>query len=504
MSPTVPAPPCSPSRRVSWRHRLFGSRSAADGQPFAWLRHLYWPLLAWGFTSLDPADWRVYLVVGLVLTLEWPFCIQLAQGVEVYWPVRWTSAAAAYLLGPAVIVVYSVASTLGFVLIGMLDRAGIVRATGLAAESLQRYRGEDAPPENYVDGMLRQFLVVSSNALRATVAVVFGPAPPLPVLLFGEAATVVWQRLVPIPGRMAPRRERARIADALGRDVLVATGLLDVMMIAFVYRSYRSTGLLGFVLASASTLVLHTLLKRLNDARVQSEQRRAELVGAREKLARRERLAAIGETASVVFHQIGRHHGAIGMFAHLLARSGDPRVREQAARILESVADANRVIDELRRFREDRTLSVYAHSLTGLVDECVALCTSRARAHRVELLAADGEDAVLSLDKHKLRQAIVNLLDNAIEASPPGARVETTIVPNGSAVDLCIRDYGGGIAASVRDQLFTPFRTTKAEGTGLGLALAKELVEAHGGTITWHPAQPGTTFVVSLPRHRAE
>ena len=86
------------------------------------------------------------------------------------------------------------------------------------------------------------------------------------------------------------------------------------------------------------------------------------------ELDRRQRLATIGQTAATVFHQVGRHHGAIGMYAHLLGRSVPAErhvVRAHAARILTSVDEANRVIEELLRFGQDRALNLYPHDARG-------------------------------------------------------------------------------------------------------------------------------------------
>ena len=95
-SPTARAQPSLPSARASWT-----ARAAPPGVPASWLRWLHVPLAAAGLAWVEPAAWPRYLTVVGVLALEWPFCIQLTEGVEVYMPVMWTSAAAAYLLGPA-------------------------------------------------------------------------------------------------------------------------------------------------------------------------------------------------------------------------------------------------------------------------------------------------------------------------------------------------------------------------------------------------------------------
>jgi C4-dicarboxylate-specific signal transduction histidine kinase len=88
----------------------------------------------------------------------------------------------------------------------------------------------------------------------------------------------------------------------------------------------------------------------------------------------------------------------------------------------------------------------------------------------------------------------------AIDAAPQGSvvEVETSIV-NGS-VRVAVRDHGAGVASEVRSRLFMPFCTTKPNGVGVGLALAKELVDAHGGRLEWEPADPGARFVITLPR----
>ena len=452
--------------------------------PFAWLRRLHPVLAPAGLWWFDPSQWAIYLLVLVVLAVEWPFCIHLADDVEVYFPVAWTSAAAAYLLGPVILPIYWIAGVLGFALIVVLDARGIVPAVGVAAESARRYRGEPFALDSVVDGDLRHFHTMSQLMWRAGVAHVglgFFPA-----VLVGEAAVALWDRIVPIPGRMAPARMRARVAAALGTDLVRATRLLEVSAICWLLLAHAQGGYVAFAGASLLTITLHAVLKRLNDMRTEIE--------------RRHRLAVIGQTASTVFHQLGRHHGAIGMYAHLLARGEQPpAVAEHARRILASVDDANRVIDELLAFGQDRTLNLYPHRLESVVDECVDECRPRALAHAVDL-RVDTTPIEITFDKHKIKQALGNVLDNAIDAAPEGSVVEVaTSVVNGS-VRVAVRDHGTGVAAEIRSRLFTPFCTTKPNGVGVGLALAKELVDAHGGRLEWEPADPGARFVITLPR----
>jgi len=230
------------------------------------------------------------------------------------------------------------------------------------------------------------------------------------------------------------------------------------------------------------------VLKRLTDMRAEVE--------------RRQRLAVIGQTASTVFHQLGRHHGAIGMYAHLLAR-GTPDgagMGEHARRILASVDDANRVIDELLAFGQDRTLNLYPQRIESLVDECIDECRPRAVGRDVELRVTDTTPAETRLDKHKIKQALGNVLDNAIDAAPDGTVVEVSATAPNGVVRIAVRDHGAGVSPEIRRRLFTPFCTTKPDGVGVGLALAKELVDAHGGLLEWEAAEPGARFVITLPR----
>jgi two-component system C4-dicarboxylate transport sensor histidine kinase DctB len=285
--------------------------------------------------------------------------------------------------------------------------------------------------------------------------------------------------------------------------------VLHTVIVCFLVLSYRAGGTLGFAAASLSTLTLHFILGRLSAARLESERQRTALVAMQDELARRERLATIGHTASSVLHQIARHHGAVGMYAHLLAHAADApdagvngfpaTVREHARRITASVEEANHVIDELLRFGQDRTLHVYPCSLADLVQECVAAVAASAEARGVRLVVTRAADVIVPVDKRKLAQVIDNLLDNAIEASPAGAAIDIAIAHDGWRARVAVRDRGPGIAPELRDRLFTPFYTTKPDGIGLGLVLARELAEAHGGAVTHESVDGGALFVLDVP-----
>jgi signal transduction histidine kinase len=104
----------------------------------------------------------------------------------------------------------------------------------------------------------------------------------------------------------------------------------------------------------------------------------------------------------------------------------------------------------------------------------------------------------------QIKQALANILRNAIEVSPPGGEVVLRAGARDGWAEVAVTDQGPGVPDADRDAVFTPFFTTKEHGTGLGLAIAREFTEAHGGRLVVDgDRRPGATFVLSLPIRRA-
>jgi signal transduction histidine kinase len=108
----------------------------------------------------------------------------------------------------------------------------------------------------------------------------------------------------------------------------------------------------------------------------------------------------------------------------------------------------------------------------------------------------------------QIRQAVLNLLRNAREATPSGGAggvIELSVLAEGMSVVLLVADRGGGIPEGLRERVFDPFFSTKGEGTGLGLATTRRIVEAHGGTLGWSAREGGgTVFRLALPLASAD
>ena len=220
-------------------------------------------------------------------------------------------------------------------------------------------------------------------------------------------------------------------------------------------------------------------------------------------------LAALGEMAATVAHEIRNPLGGIASFANLLERDLDVEdpSRKLVQKITEGVARLNRIVTSLLSYTRPLKLNTYEVDLAQAVEEAAAffeIDLDRTRAGIALNRVYPSDPLTCQLDTEQFQQVILNLLLNAIQAMPDGGRihlhVSQTQGPRGPLATLVIRDEGIGMEEEVCNKLFTPFFTTKEDGTGLGLVTSKKIVEAHGGQITVQSAPgEGTSFQVSLP-----
>jgi signal transduction histidine kinase len=313
----------------------------------------------------------------------------------------------------------------------------------------------------------------------------------LPVFSFRPVLRAAWE------GRM--REIRVDLALVM---ILALTPF--VFLITY---GYERHGLIGAAAWSLSSLGLHFMLKRLNERRVTVEEQNRRLATLNRELEHRERLSAIGKMSSVVSHQILQQLGVIGLHADLIrnAVDGDPATRvvqaqANAGAIEEALHDVNRVLTDLLVFSRDLRLNLYEHPLGRVVEETVEAYRDEAAARGVALRLDCATDAIVPLDKLKVKQAVANVLRNAVDASPPGSEVLVRAATHDGWAEIAVTDHGPGIPQADREAVFTPFFTTKDHGTGLGLAIAREFTEAHGGRITIEGGNgAGATFVLRLP-----
>lgn len=227
-----------------------------------------------------------------------------------------------------------------------------------------------------------------------------------------------------------------------------------------------------------------------------------------------EKMASLGKLAAAVAHEVNNPLFGVLTYARLIRKElerpgGEPANRaamiEQVKTIENEIHRCGRIMGNLLAFARQAPVEQAPQDINVLIERAANLVRHQCEMLSIELALSLGEHLPeVSCDGGKIQQVILGLLSNAVDAMPRGGRLEVS-----SAADhdegvarVCVRDNGTGIAPEILPRLFDPFFTTKdtAQNTGLGLAIARGIVEQHGGTITVksEPGQ-GAEFVVTLP-----
>ena len=234
--------------------------------------------------------------------------------------------------------------------------------------------------------------------------------------------------------------------------------------------------------------------------RVQNELRVAE-----QTVQQASKLAALGEMSAGVSHELNQPLAAMKTYlagARLLLNRRRP---EEALSSFQRIDD---LIDRMGAIT--RQLKSYAHKgdrlqlepvdLRACVREALALMAPQLAKTPVAITTSmPAEPVMVRADPIRTEQIVVNLLRNAIEASPPGGLIRASIEGTPGRVWLRVTDQGAGVPERHVSELFEPFFTLKPEGTGLGLFLSRSLVEAHWGTLSYQRENGHTTFTIDLP-----
>jgi two-component system, NtrC family, sensor kinase len=230
---------------------------------------------------------------------------------------------------------------------------------------------------------------------------------------------------------------------------------------------------------------------------------------ARSELVHAERLATIGKMAAHITHEIRNPLSSIGLNIELLeeevaASGGDWESAQLVAAIKGEVERLSRIAEQYLSVARRPRPCLERERVEDLVGELLAFVRPELdRAGVVSRIDADPDLPEIDLDESQLRQALLNLIRNAREAMPKGGELMISVTRVESGIEIRIDDTGTGIPDDVRAAIFDPFFTTKQRGTGLGLAVTREIIEAHGGTISCEPrTQSGTRFRILLPAVR--
>lgn len=224
---------------------------------------------------------------------------------------------------------------------------------------------------------------------------------------------------------------------------------------------------------------------------------------AEKALREAESLAAMGRALSSVAHDIKTPLIAIGGFTRLVQKHLDPGSPDHAKLeiVLKETERLERMVKEMLDFSRPLEIQRSTVEVSEFLSETFAVVEEVARVRKVYLKTEiDQHLGPVSLDIMRMKQVLINLIVNAIQASPAGQTVVINVYRSGERFLFDVIDCGCGIPVNNRSEIFSPFFTTKKEGTGLGLAIVKKIVEAHGGHVeVMDNSITGVTFRVSIP-----
>ncbi|MFT5284035.1 MAG: two-component system sensor histidine kinase HydH [Planctomycetota bacterium] len=235
---------------------------------------------------------------------------------------------------------------------------------------------------------------------------------------------------------------------------------------------------------------------------------RTEIAQLTERLHTRDKVQSLGTLASGIAHEIRNPLNAVQGFASLLEREfeADSKAAHWASLIVEGAHEANSIITSLLCLGRPESLVSEAIDPEDLLSQAVrAALPVGPDGHSDDSkwkITATTTAPHFEGDRIKLRQAVRNLIANAIDIQPDGGEVEVVLLQEGQHIVICVRDAGPGVPDDIRGKVTDPFFTTRAEGTGLGLALACTIAQVHGGRVEVSPEASrlgGAEFFIRFP-----
>jgi signal transduction histidine kinase len=259
--------------------------------------------------------------------------------------------------------------------------------------------------------------------------------------------------------------------------------------------------------------------ERERRARGEVERLNAELTGtltrlqaAQEELVEAERMATVGRLSLKVAHEVRNPISAIELNAELLGDIVKERAgaeMEEAGSLVSAIRDQVAALDALTEeylaFARFPRAQFEEDSVNDMITALAEFVRPLAARQGISVAAAtDPAVPPMEIDRTLLRQAVLNLLKNGLEALSQGGTLTVTTRRLDDIVEIAVHDTGAGITPEVGRRLFEQFFTTKPQGTGLGLSITRQIIEEHGGKLRWSSAPgAGATFTISLPLKRS-
>ncbi|NHQ61015.1 sensor histidine kinase [Chlorobium sp. BLA1] len=244
--------------------------------------------------------------------------------------------------------------------------------------------------------------------------------------------------------------------------------------------------------------------RELTESYRKLQEQSAETIIIEEQLRRAEKLSTLGEMAAVLAHEIRNPLSSIRGTAEILRDdypTGNPKHEFIDIQIRETER-LNRVVEEFLHMARQQPMAMKPCWVQDELETIVTLVMNDARKRQVALqLQPNSVAMIVMADSEKLRQAFLNIIINALQATPEGGRVTiSTTIAEHAFCEIRFRDSGPGVEKAAMERIFEPFFTTKSDGTGLGLAITKNIIENHKGTLKVESeAANGTTVTIRLP-----
>jgi nitrogen fixation/metabolism regulation signal transduction histidine kinase len=221
----------------------------------------------------------------------------------------------------------------------------------------------------------------------------------------------------------------------------------------------------------------------------------------REQERRKERLAALGEMSARIAHEIRNPLVSIDSVVQLLKEELGDEQQQDLQLISKEVGRLHAIVSDFLGFARPKRVQATKGNLSALLREGARQITPQYEEKGVTLELSEVEDVPgVTFDQNGMKQVLLNVLLNALDASPEGSQVTASAGCEDDFVFLCVDDEGTGISEEAQESLFHPFFSTKSRGTGLGLAVCKTIVEEHGGKIElMNRPQGGARARVVLP-----
>lgn len=348
-----------------------------------------------------------------------------------------------------------------------------------------------------VGGHMVDFARVGANAAQQVIAVLRAEAKDA-----GPARFVAFDATRRVVDEAVALRWKIR-PDRIPDDVEVVNRSPSL------WRDYRQQ----IVAATVSLLLLAGVMAGLLFERMRRLRAEAEAKARLSQLLRVDRASALGQLSAALAHQLNQPLGTLRNYAEGAERlmNTSPLAVERLRGAIASIrTESQRAADVVQRVRDMFSAGERPYldvDLAAVVRDTLELARYEASARGIALVSQLPEgSARLQGDPVQLQQAVLNLLMNALDASEgrPDARVEVVLQEGTTATELRVIDNGCGISAALVSRIFDPFFTTKQQGVGMGLALVRSIVEAHGGRVDAQPRdEGGMIFCIRLPRHIA-